>query len=63
MDLRQDYHGGTYVFNENVGENMIQCNRGCGTDNLHWKIVNISCLKTITYYICVMMVLNQIKQK
>ena len=19
---------------------MIQCNRGCGTDNLHWKIVN-----------------------
>jgi len=40
MDLRQDYHGGTYVFNENVGENMIQCNRGCGTDNLHWKIVN-----------------------
>jgi len=40
MDLGQDYHGGTYVFNENVGENMIQCNRGCGTDNLHWKIVN-----------------------
>ena len=40
MDLRQDYHGGTYVFNENVGENMIQCNRGCGATNLHWKIVN-----------------------
>jgi hypothetical protein len=40
MDLGQDYHGDTYVFNENVGENMIQCNRGCGTDNLHWKIVN-----------------------
>ena len=19
---------------------MIQCNRGCGADNLHWKIVN-----------------------
>ena len=40
MDLRQDYYGATYVFNENVGENMIQCNRGCGADNLHWKIVN-----------------------
>jgi len=40
MDLRQDYYGATYVFNENVGERMIQCNRGCGTDNLHWKIVN-----------------------
>ena len=40
MDLRQDYYGATYVFNENVGERMIQCNRGCGTSNLHWKIVN-----------------------
>ena len=40
MDLRQDYYGATYVFNENVGERMIQCNRGCGTNNLHWKIVN-----------------------
>ena len=38
MDLRQDYHGVTYIFN--VGERMIQCNRGCGTNNLHWKIVN-----------------------
>jgi len=40
MDLRQDYYGAAYVFNENVGERMIQCNRGCGTSNLHWKIVN-----------------------
>ena len=40
MDLRQDYYGTAYVFNENVGERMIQCNRGCGADNLHWKIVN-----------------------
>ena len=40
MDLRQDYHGDTHVFNKNVGENMIQCNRGCGANNLHWKIVN-----------------------
>ena len=40
MDLRQDCHGATYVFNENVGEKMIQCNRGCGAENPHWKIVN-----------------------
>ena len=38
MDLRQDYHGATYIFK--VGEKMIQCNRGCGANNLHWKIVN-----------------------
>jgi len=38
MDLRQDYHGATYIFN--VGEKMIQCMEGCGADNLHWKIVN-----------------------
>ena len=38
MDLRQDYHGATYIFK--VGEKMIQCNRGCGAENLHWKIVN-----------------------
>ena len=38
MGLRQGYHGITYVFN--VGERMIQCSRGCGADNLHWKIVN-----------------------
>ena len=38
MDLRQSYHGATYIFK--VGERMIQCNRGCGTNNLHWKIVN-----------------------
>ena len=38
MDLRQGYHGATYIFK--VGERMIKCNRGCGTNNLHWKIVN-----------------------
>ena len=40
MDPGQGYHGITYVFNESIGEKMIQCNRGCGTNNLHWKIVN-----------------------
>ena len=38
MDPGQGYHGITYIFK--VGEKMIECNRGCGAENLHWKIVN-----------------------